>query len=95
MENTEIMTVEQTGQLSTNVFSDPEAFQNLFNIVCIIFPGATGISGKTYGLCDCMRYGKQNERFPNVCNAESVCCQRKTTVERAGLYVNDKGIAII
>lgn len=32
MENTEIMTVEQTGQLSTNVFSDPEAFQNLFNI---------------------------------------------------------------
>lgn len=32
MENTEIMTVEQSGQLSTNVFSDPEAFQKLFNI---------------------------------------------------------------
>ena len=32
MENAEIMTVEQSGQLSTNVFSDPEAFQNLFNI---------------------------------------------------------------
>ena len=32
MENTEIMTVEPNTQLSSNVFSDPEAFQNLFNI---------------------------------------------------------------
>ncbi len=32
MENTEIMTAEQSSQLSTNVFSDPEAFQSLFNI---------------------------------------------------------------
>ena len=32
MENTEIMTIEQSSPLSTNVFSDAEAFQNLFNI---------------------------------------------------------------
>lgn len=32
MENTEIMTIEQSSPLLTNVFSDPEAFQNLFNI---------------------------------------------------------------
>lgn len=32
MENTGIMAVEQNTQLSSKVFSDPEAFQNLFNI---------------------------------------------------------------
>ena len=54
MDNTGLMTVEHN-QVSTNVFSDPESFQKIFDIgkICIIFPGATGLSRKTDGLHDC------------------------------------------